>query len=463
MTADAASRASLPVRPLTVFLLLAWHAVFAQSEFDPVAKDESQRQLARQIVAVQARDGVYAEGLIAPFSELARSYEQGGDYGLSVAALDRAAQLVRANRGVNSLDQAEFLQRAIRNEQARGDLGAAWEREDDLLALAERHPKDVRAVSLFREIAEERMARVELMQAGEYPEYPAGYCEFLVPRGCMWIALADAREYFGAAAAVLLRNQLYSSSELRELEMKLVRIAELVSEQDEDYTARPHSLLGALRVQDPPAMIVDPEFVKHSARGIADRLDYLAPGGGAPQPSGPPGEPTGTLSTPQSGYEFGRRSLARLYNYTAASSAPAVEQVEAIVQLADWDLRFSHNSLALDEYRQAHEFLENAGAQEAIDALFSPPIPFVLPTYDPNPLANEASEPTSSYIDVAFAVADVGKARRIKILDTSTNVTDAAKQRLLTLIRSSRFRPRVIDGELGASPVRVRYYVDETP
>ncbi|HET8696659.1 MAG TPA: hypothetical protein VFO94_04200 [Gammaproteobacteria bacterium] len=453
--------ASLPIGLAAAFAVLACHAVFAESELDPVANNESQRQLVDEIVALQAHDGAYAEGLIAPFSELARSYEQDGDYGLAIAALDRAAQLVRANRGVNSLDQAEFLQRAIRDEKARGDLGAAWKREDDLLRLADRHPKDLRAVPLFREVAEERMALAALVRAGaEYPEFPPDYCDFGVPRGCRWIALADAWANYGAAIAVLSRNELYSSSELRDLEMRLVRIAELVNEQDEREANRLHRYrrVGSLPLQNPPLMIVDPEFVKRSARGVADRLDYLAPGGADEHAAAGQGEPTGVISTPVSGYEFGRRSLARLYQYTVASAAPAWEQVEAIVQLADWDLRFSRNSLALEGYAQAYEFLKKAGAQDAIDALFSPPLPFVLPAYDPNPLATGTTEPSSGYIDVAFTVTEVGEARRIKFLD-ATNATDDAKETLATLIKSSRFRPQITDGEFRASPVRVRYYL----
>ena len=90
-----------------------------------------------------------------------------------------------------------------------------------------------------------------------------------------------------------------------------------------------------------------------------------------------------------------------------------MQQVEAIVRLADWDLQYSRNALALDGYEQAYAFLKAAGAQAAIDALFSPPLPFVLPTFDPNPLGAGAGDEAAGYIDVAFTITKVGAPRRI--------------------------------------------------
>lgn len=132
MTAAAVCRTALSTTLLGVLSFLACQTAFGQEEFELVASDEPQRQLVEQIRAIHARDGVYAEGLVGPFSELARSYEQSGDYAAAVAALDRAAQLIRVNRGVHSLDQGPLLQQAIRG----GGLTAAWDREADLLDLA---------------------------------------------------------------------------------------------------------------------------------------------------------------------------------------------------------------------------------------------------------------------------------------------------------------------------------------
>jgi hypothetical protein len=450
------------IRLLPVLALLVCPMAFGQEALKLVANDELQRQLVQQIRAIQARDGVYAEGLIGPFTDLARQYEQSEDYALAVAALDRAAQLIRANRGVKSLDQAPLLQQAIRDAKAGGNLQAAWEREENLLDSAARHPEDLRTVPLFREAAEGWMRLFALSQTGEYPEFPPGYCSPLTPSMCIWRAFSDARVNYGAAAEVLLRDKLYSSNELRELEMQLVRIAVAQLEQEKLARRRVQNKtiyhVGGLPEQFFKQISVNPDDVK--LLGVADRLDYLAPGGAGEKASTAQGEPTAVLFPPPKGYEFGRRSLVRLYRYEVASSAPIVQQVEAIVRLADWDLQYARNALALDGYEQAYAFLKAAGAQAAIDALFSPPLPFVLPTFDPNPLGAGAGDEAAGYIDVAFTITKVGAPRRIKIVGATSNATEAAKKDLAVLISRSCFRPRVIRGELGDSPVRVRYYLN---
>jgi hypothetical protein len=80
-----------------------------------------------------------------------------------------------------------------------------------------------------------------------------------------------------------------------------------------------------------------------------------------------------------------------------------------------------------------------------------------LPTFLPNPLATAES---ARYIDVGFEVTRFGEGRRVEILGASPNVPDSVKDELASLIKGSRFRPRVTDGELRReSPVAVRYYL----
>ena len=83
----------------------------------------------------------------------------------------------------------------------------------------------------------------------------------------------------------------------------------------------------------------------------------------------------------------------------------------------------------------------------------------MLPTFLPNPLQ---TEPSARYIEVSFEITKYGESRRVEILGAAPEVSDAAKDELVTLIKGSRFRPRVKDGELaGAVPVVLRYYLDD--
>jgi hypothetical protein len=105
-----------------------------------------------------------------------------------------------------------------------------------------------------------------------------------------------------------------------------------------------------------------------------------------------------------SDYEIGRRSLERLWAYEMATSAPVKQQAEAFIRIADWDFVQQQDARALEQYALAHTALEAAGARTSIDELFSPKIPVVLPAFEPNPLASDATRATG-YIDVAFEVS----------------------------------------------------------
>jgi hypothetical protein len=67
------------------------------------------------------------------------------------------------------------------------------------------------------------------------------------------------------------------------------------------------------------------------------------------------------------------------------------------------------------------------------------------------------AQPPTGHVDVAFAITKYGRARNVEILD-ATNATEADQADLVGLLKSSRFRPRLTDGEFAdASPVVVRY------
>jgi len=159
-------------------------------------------------------------------------------------------------------------------------------------------------------------------------------------------------------------------------------------------------------------------------------------------------------------YHRGRQSLRRLYAYGAASSNSSLRQAEAVAQMADWDLLYSHNGRAIESYEVARAMLEDAASPaSSVEQLFAPPTPVVLPAFQPNPLARDETRPATGYIDVAFEITKYGRSRAVEILDAA-NASHAAKQDLVALIRTNRYRPRLTDGVFAdATPVRMRYYL----
>lgn len=464
-----------PIVTLKLAAVAACHTAFAQPAFDPVVYDEQQRQIVEQIHAVQSRGGVHSAGLIAPLTELALLYEEGEDHVLAIAAIERALQVIRVNHGIHSLQQAPLLRQAIRNEEARGDPAAAWDREQQLLELARRHPEDPRTVPIFREVADRRMTLFEQWTAGEYPQQMilGDYCEafgqiFTCSRRlAARQVLADAQAHYADAIAVILRNELYSSEALRALEMELIRTSdlprarpELVNRRSAAGGRRAAMLRRTVGVEERER---DPVAISLGRNPVTARLGELSPRLSADE-QGDADESSTESVRARTYYAFGRRSLRRIYEYEVASSAPLLNQLEAFVRIADWDLLYSRNSRALGGYEQVYSWLEGTpDTQPWIEELFSPGTPVVLPAFAPSPLASEHSEDSGSYIDVAFRITRYGQPRRIRILDTTTHVAETATKCLVQLIRSSRFRPRVVDGEFRTSPVVVRYYLNYGP
>jgi hypothetical protein len=164
-------------------------------------------------------------------------------------------------------------------------------------------------------------------------------------------------------------------------------------------------------------------------------------------------------------YSVGRAAYQRMIAYDAAaygdstSDGPELQhRLEPYLQLADWDLLYSNNGAAFDQYTKLRQLIGSTrNAAPLLAAIFAPPMPIVLPAFLPNPLDTQES---ATYIDVTFEITKYGEARRIEVRGASPDVSNAAKSDLVTLLKSSRFRPRVTDGDLGrASPVAVRYYL----
>jgi hypothetical protein len=161
-------------------------------------------------------------------------------------------------------------------------------------------------------------------------------------------------------------------------------------------------------------------------------------------------------------YYRGRQSLRRLYGYAVVDGSPAPARAAALVHLADWDLLFSRNGLAVEGYALARRVLEEARSDDQAAArLFRPALPVVLPSFEPNPLARDETRPATGHIDVSFAISKYGNADDIEIVGAA-NADAAGRSALVALLKSRRFRPRyTMAGAPESAPIEVRYYLQE--
>ena len=441
----------------------------SQSPAERLRADDDSKRIADEISAAQATGGPRSPDLIDPLTELAVLLAAEGDHALATAALEEARHVVRANYGLHTLEQLPLMEQALENQRALGATEMVQALEEELLNLAKRHPDDLRTVAIHHDIGERRMDLLRRFRAYEYPAeiYPESGL-FSVSRDGVVMGLVEkAQVHYADAIAVLLHNGFYSSDELRDLELEIVGAADLVRQQnplDQRSTqigTRRMDRMGLASGSYLPSGAWIPN--QHELREQTNTLWDLA----GSESSEEAKQRRHRVDHMTSQYGLARESYRRLIDYaeTVSESAPADgpawrSRLEAYLQLADWDLVYSVNGAALDEYAQVHEMLEATDLAEPVIAeIFAPPIPIVLPTFLPNPLQTPIS---ARYIDVGFEITKYGEGRRVEILGSAPNVPDAAKEDLVGLIRTSQFRPRVADGELArASPVIVRYYLND--
>lgn len=457
--------------PLAAALTLA--AIVTPCTAQPAASATTEEEIYALIAEIETRAGPNSAELLDPFARLGLLYEESGQNAFAIAAVERSLQLVRFNDGLYSLDQAALIQQLIRNEELRGNHTVAWDLEQELLTLARRHPEDLRTVPILREVADKQMADLDRYIEGErpprvvlgcyykvYPQDPYGNCSSGSRKDVVQGMLADAQRNYAEAIAVLLKNELYASGELRELEMELVHGGEIIRseyEVGERFGERdiPVPLVPGIAGSDtlepwrsrtaPLAELAAwdlPYFVEED--GDADRTHDAR---------------HWRLRDP---YYRVRQSLERLYAYGVASESPELAKIDALVQLADWELVYSNNASGVEGYERAYARLVSSGADPAtIEQFFSPAAPIVLPAFEPSPLLPDEALPTTGHVDVAFEITRFGRARNVEVLD-ATMATDHARKRLVGLISKSRFRPQTTDGEFeDASRVVVRYAVND--
>jgi hypothetical protein len=436
---------------LMLLAILAPGMGFAQPSLDSSA--DRLREIVERIEQEESQNGPFSEALIGPLTALVLFYQEEGDHLSTIATVERVRQVVRANYGLHSLEQAPLIRQSIASAKAIGSIETAWALEQELLALARRHPDDLRTVPIFREAADSRTAVLRRYLSGEFPPeillgcyYDFGEkedCNSGTRSGVIESLSLDAQRNYADAISAILRNEHYSSDELRELEMSVVRNADLARRYGQGQRGRRE--LSVLHRRNPA------QFHMHER----EELSSLAPN---------------TVAVGGRSYLMGRMSLERLvaYEYKVAHESEAKPDswfnlAAALVRVADWDLLYSLNQSALEEYELAYQMLQSADTtQSVIDELFSPDSPVALPTFGPPLSPSQEAEPSTGYVDVAFEITKFGKSRRVEILDSTMSASPDAEKELIRTIKETTFRPRVVNGQFGdTSRVTARYQSNE--
>jgi hypothetical protein len=401
---------------------------FTQPTLESLSAEE--QRILDEIDREMSLNGPYSEALIELLTDLSFIYEEIGAYVPAEDAIRRVQTVIRANQGLQSLDQAPVIRRLISRAAENGNAAAAWDLSNDLLALAYDNPDDVRSAGILNEAGDKRMSILQRYDSGEMPpeivlgcfyDDSAGFEEVRFrgsqPMAAMRIGpdgrqcsagdknaarrslVASARQFYLQSLSLVYRNDAQASSEVPETLMKLVRSSYLLTN---------------------------------------------------------PG--------------LGATSLQNLLAYETEYSEGWLPQIEARILIADWDLLHAshlgtrYEKTARAAYQQAYQLMiEHRIDQKTIDDVFAPEVPVVLPSFAGNPLDSPETPRSNGYLDISFVISENGKSQDVEIVETTGDVPRTVERDLVRTVKFSRFRPRLTNGQLTDSePMVVRYYVNES-
>ena len=163
-----------------------------------------------------------------------------------------------------------------------------------------------------------------------------------------------------------------------------------------------------------------------------------------------PGEPTNRVRASRdldmaisSSYRVGRSAYEKLVEIvTLTPDLPAEEVAAAMAELGDWHLRYGYQSAADESYRHAYQYLAQHGDTASADDFFA------------NPTLIGPLWPVSRTTDVVADVT-VDHRGRATDLDIQTVGDEALRQRVQRNLRAARFRPSLHNGEPETAPYRL--------
>jgi hypothetical protein len=425
-----------PLRfPGTILVLAVTSATFASPT---LAASETQEpdpysQILEQIETAEAQGGPNAPELIEPLTALGQFHQERGEQQTAFAALARARGVLRVNHGFSTLQEVLLLRQMTASLHSGGDVAGAWQFEQNMLRLAQNHVGDIGTLSVFRDVIARRSEVLSRYRSGEFPD------EMVL--GC----------YYSGAPHI--RNMTADSS----------MMAATAGQSSCSAGSRRAALASMMReIQHYQALAI--EALLSNDLHYSDELQQLI------------FDVIRNSEELQSVQPYGDRAVGRILNRVfvdvPGDTASMLSLTTLYVHVADFNLRRMHRTRRYSDYEHirnqyalALARLEQLGvAQAAIDEIFSPAVPVMLPAFEPTVLVAVADDhPSGDFIDVAFDVTRYGNAERVQILDNTGTAPRAEARNVIRLIERSSFRPLMVDGQLpDRTRVFARYVINPT-
>ena len=356
--------------------------------------------------------GPYGAGLAETVEDAGRYFIGRGDYKTAIQQWRRAVHLIRVNEGLYSPQQLPLMERLRETYLALGDYESADEVESYLRFLSHKNFADDAPEHLTATLRWLDWQRQQWLRNPDVGQ----------PRRLLepWRVLSDVLRARDAEESTLAPLNLAEREALVQAQLSVLLLA---SATDFGLDRQADLLMGSR---------------------MGDRPEQLTL------------EETQIRNLQESGYSRGRGRLQRLLERQREAQDPAA-QARTLLALGDWHLWFDSPMRAVDSYQACWELLTETDDLERRAQWFSMPAelpsngafwagPGTFPDY-----SNQA------VLRVRFDVTRQGRVRNLELIDVPEEESGRAMS-LSRLMRSMRFRPRLIEGEAVETPAVLRSY-----
>lgn len=360
------------------------------------------------IAELEQMHGPYHSGLSQHLTGLGVNYQTRGKHDEAAEVFRRAMHVSRINEGLYSLNQVPILERLIESNVASGDWESASESHHYLYWLHKRNfgADDPRMLPVITKLSNWHLNAYAL-------DVGAGLFHHLI----------NAHNLYTMAVNIIDRT--YGQNDMR--------------------------LVGALH-----GLTVSNYYLATYQTSSARRTDFESGFGSAKANAD---EKARLDQYILNSYSSGKRAIKRIHHvYATNPEAPDAAEVEAQIQLADWNLLFNRWHTAIDMYQQAYDALAtNPEGARISQEYFGKPVALPdLPLLKGNlDTTNDASE----FVLVSFDVTQHGRARNIEILEANPEDSVRNRSRVRKALKAAKFRPRFENGAPATTEKMTHRYV----
>lgn len=412
--------------------------------------DASLAQFQESILQYELDGGVYDFRLSELYLSLGNTYDQVGEYQLAIDAYNEALQLSRINDGLFTEDQIPIVEELVDSYLNLGDIASANLNQEYLLYIQQKiygagHPI---ILAELLEYADWNLHASSLSR-GYRPNLQSLHFRTQSFNEFNYIQSEKTEDSLAAAAfaytqALVIQHDLEAQFNENPTSDETLALKASLAFLDEDYD-----------ISETELKLAYTYFLQYQFDQNNIAVNSF-------------GEPPTTYFLDSN--TKGRAALERRYAYLRDNNNPAIEVIQALLDIADWYLIFERWSSAEDLYTQAFNLMEANGI-EKINGLDYPDLPVVIPSFLGSPYSREGNGLTAEetleyqgYIDISFSLSRFARPVRIRFDSRSEGTTEETERALLDKIRSSTFRLQLKDRtEYSENDFSVRYYYTVQP